>query len=220
MGSAGGGAVAGEWSTGRSAAGNRRVLAMLLVVYALNFMDRQIVATLGEAIKRDLALSDAQLGLLYGFAFALVFCAAGIPLARIADRHRRMPVIAWCLAAFSVSTAACGLASSYVQLVLARVGVGIGEGGTNPASHALIAERYPEAQRGLAMAVYALGPHLGIVLGFVVAGVIGQRFGWRAAFVTAGLAGVVVAALVPLVIREPARGERAAVALPPLLGTM
>jgi predicted MFS family arabinose efflux permease len=204
----------------RQARGSRRLLAMLLVVYALNFMDRQLVASLGEAIKRELALSDAELGLLYGFAFALVFCIAGVPLARLADRTRRAPVIAWCLAGFSAMTAACGLASSYVQLVLARIGVGIGEGGTSPASQALIAERFPEAKRGLAMAVFALGPHVGIVLGFVVAGGIGQRFGWRAAFLTAGVAGLVVAALVPFAIREPPQASAKTVVPPRSRDTM
>jgi len=110
-------------------------LALLLAVFAVNFMDRQIVAILGESIKLELGLSDAQVGLLYGFAFAVVYSTAGIPIARWADRADRARIINASLALFSLMTLACGLAASYAQLLAARIGVALGEGGTNPASH-------------------------------------------------------------------------------------
>jgi predicted MFS family arabinose efflux permease len=186
--------------------GRRRLtLALLLVVFALNFADRQILAILSEPIKREFGLSDAQVGLLYGFAFAVVYSIVGIPIARWADRANRARIINASLALFSLMTVACGLAGSYWQLVLARIGVGVGEGGTNPPSHSLIADLYPVHRRSTAMAVFALGPHAGIVLGFVLGGVVGQLWGWRAALITAGAAGLAVALVTNRLLQEPPR---------------
>lgn len=192
-------------------------LALLALVFAVNFMDRQIVAILAEPIKRELELSDAQVGLLYGLAFGVVYSAAGIPLARLADRANRATVISACLAVFSAMTMACGLAASYAQLVLARIGVAFGEGGTNPASHSLIADLYPEARRGTAMAVFALGPNAGILLAFAFGGAIGQAWGWRAALLAMGAAGLALAALTAWLLED---APRSAAAHAPLPGTL
>jgi predicted MFS family arabinose efflux permease len=215
---AGSDAVGGQ--TAAAASGRGLTLAVLLAVFALNFMDRQILAILVEPIKREFALSDAEIGLLYGLAFAVVYSTVGIPIARWADRSSRTRIIAWSLALFSVMTLLCGLATSYWQLLLARVGVAVGEGGTNPPSHSMIADLYPLRSRSTAMALFALGPHIGVLLGFLVGGLVAQRWGWRTAFVVAGLAGLVVAALIKRVLVEPARGQledraQPAGALPP-----
>ena len=182
-------------------------LGLLLAVFALNFMDRQILAILLQPIKEDLHLSDAQLGLLSGFAFALFFTTVGIPLAQWADRGKRRRIIAGSLAVFSGMTALCGLATNFWQLALARTGVGVGEAGTNPASHSIIADLYPMAGRSTAMAVFALGPHVGLVLGFVWGGWANQWYGWRVAFLAAGLPGLLLAAVLHWTLREPARGH-------------
>jgi predicted MFS family arabinose efflux permease len=177
-------------------------LALLLAIYALNFTDRQLVAVLSEPIKHELGLSDAQVGLLYGLAFAVVYSFAGIPMARWADRGDRARVINVSLLLFSAMTVACGLAVTYAQLLLARIGVALGEGGTNPASHSLIADLYPESRRGTAMAVFALGPSAGILLGFIFGGVIGEAWGWRGALVAAGLAGLGLAMLTSWALKD------------------
>ncbi len=187
-------------------AGRRYALAVLLAVFALNFMDRQILAILIQPIKEDLRLSDAQLGLLSGFAFALLYTSLGIPLAQWADRGNRSRIITWSLAVFSGMTVVCGLAANFWHLLLARIGVGVGEAGTNPASHSLIADLYPLSRRSTAMAVFALGPHLGLFLGFLVGGWLNQWYGWRVAFLAAGMPGLLLAGVVHLTLKEPPRG--------------
>jgi len=183
----------------------RLTLVLLLAVYAINFMDRQIVAILSEPIKREFGLSDAQVGLLYGFSFAVVYSTVGIPIARWADRANRARIINLSLALFSVMTLACGAAASYAQLLAARIGVAIGEGGTNPPSHSLIADLYPAASRGTAMGIYALGPSIGIMLGFAFGGVVGQLWGWRAALLAAGAASLALTALTGWLLKDPMR---------------
>lgn len=185
----------------------RYALGLLLAVFALNFMDRQILAILLQPIKQDLHLSDTQLGVLSGFAFALFYTTLGIPLAQRADRGSRSRIITWSLAVFSGMTALCGLATNFWQLALARFGVGVGEAGTNPASHSIIADLYPMSARSTAMAVFALGPHVGLILGFVLGGWVNQWYGWRVAFLAAGLPGLLLAAVLQWTLREPARGH-------------
>ena len=183
----------------------RYTLAILLAVYACNFMDRQILAILKPAIKQELGLSDTQLGLLSGLAFTLFFATLGIPLGLRADRARRTTLVATALFLFSGMTALSSLARGFGSLLLARIGVGVGEAGTNPASHAMIADLYPPEERSRAMAVFALGPHLGLLLGLLLGGLVSHRYGWRAAFLAAGLPGLVLAALTYLTVEEPAR---------------
>jgi predicted MFS family arabinose efflux permease len=186
----------------RTLASRPLTLGLLAGVFAINFMDRQIVAILSEPIKREFALSDAQVGLLYGFAFAVVYSAAGVPIARWADRGDRARIINASLAFFSLMTIACGLAASYAHLLAARIGVAVGEGGTNPSSHSLIADLYPEGRRATAMGVFALGPNAGILLGFALGGAIGQAWGWRAALVCAGAVGLAFAALTTWLLKD------------------
>jgi predicted MFS family arabinose efflux permease len=191
----------------RASASRRAVtLTILLSIFATNFMDRQIVAILVEPIKRDLILSDTEVGLLYGLAFAVLYTSAGIPIARFADRVNRARIINWSLVLFSVMTAACGLATSYWQFLVARIGVAIGEGGTNPPSHSMISDLYPVSRRSTAMAIFSLGPHIGILLGFLIGGWVAQLWGWRSAFLIAGLGGLVLAALSFRFLHEPKRG--------------
>lgn len=183
----------------------RRTLVVLLVIYAISHVDRQLVAILIEPIRRELGLTDTAAGLLYGFAFAVFFSFLGIPIARRADRANRSRIITLSLVLFSTMTALSALASAYWHLVLARIGVGIGEAGTSPASHSIIADLYPVERRGTAMAVFATGFHLGILLAFLVGGFLGQALGWRAAFLIAGAAGLLIAWTATWAVKEPTR---------------
>jgi len=182
-------------------------LFMLTLVYAFNFIDRQILVILQEPIKLEMGLSDAQLGLLSGFSFALVYITAGIPIAYWADRSNRRNIIAGSLTIWSGMTALSGLAQNYSQLLLARIGVGIGEAGGSPPAHSMISDYYPPAQRATALAIYSTGIYLGVAAGFLLGGVISQVYGWRTAFMAAGLPGVVLAAVLLLTVREPVRGR-------------
>lgn len=178
-------------------------LGVLVAVFAVNYMDRQILAILIEPIRHDLGLTDAQAGLLYGLAFAVFFSALGIPLARWADRSDRVRLIVGCVAVFGLMTAICGAAAGFVHLLLARIGVATGEAGTHPASQSLIADLYPLERRSTAMSVYSLGPHIGIVLGLILGGLSAQWLGWRSAFVLAGGVSLLVGVVAALVLRDP-----------------
>jgi MFS family permease len=181
-------------------------LALLTFTYFFSYMDRQILAILLELIKADLVLDDTQLGLLTGFAFALFYAVLGIPVARLADRHNRRNIVAISLTIWSVMTAACGFAQNFVQLLLARIGVGVGEAGSSPPSHSIIADLYPAEKRAGAMAIYSLGVVLGAGVGTFIGGTVAHLYGWRAAMVVVGLPGVVLAILVRLFVVEPRRG--------------
>jgi len=181
------------------------VLAMLLLVYTFNFVDRQILGILAPAIKAELALTDTQLGLLGGLAFALLYSTLAIPLAWIADRTSRSWVITLSLAVWSGFTALCGYATGFVQLFLFRLGVGVGEAGGVAPSYALIAATYPAGQRGRALSIYNLGIPLGSAAGVMFGAYVAVTVDWRAAFVAVGLAGLAVAPLFRLAVREPAR---------------
>ncbi len=182
-------------------------LAMLTVVYAFNFIDRQILVILQEMIKEDMGLSDAQLGLLSGFSFALIYVTAGIPIAYWADRGNRKNIIALALAVWSAMTALSGLAQNYLQLLLARVGVGLGEAGGSPPAHSLISDYFPPERRGTAMSIYSSGLYFGILVGYVVGGVVADALGWRYTFMLLGIPGVLFALLLAAVVREPLRGR-------------
>ena len=189
-----------------SPAYRRYVLVLLTLVYALNFIDRQILVILQESIKADMDLSDSQLGLLTGFAFAIFYVSVGIPIARWADVGNRRNIVSLAIAVWSGMTALSGLTQNFWQLLLARIGVGVGEAGGSPPSHSIISDYYPAEQRGSALSFYSTGVYLGILFGFLIGGWINSEFGWRAAFFVVGVPGFLVALLVRFTIREPVRG--------------
>jgi MFS family permease len=196
----------------------RVVLWTLLVVYTFNFLDRQIVNILAEPIKRDLGLNDTEIGLMTGLAFALFYTVLGIPIARYADRPstHRPGLIALALALWSAMTVLCGLAHNFVQLLMARIGVGVGEAGCTPAAHSLITDTVPPARRASAISFYGLGIPIGALLGMVVGGALNDAYGWRTAFVVVGVPGILLAIVVMALIREPHRaGLTAATTTPP-----
>ena len=182
------------------------VLGVLTLVYALNFVDRQLLVILQEQIKAELVLSDTQLGLLSGFAFALFYVSCGIPIARWADRGTRRSIIALALTVWSMMTAVSGLAQNYVHLLLARIGVGVGEAGGSPPAHSMISDIFRKEERATALSVYSIGIYIGILLGFALGGWIADTFGWRTAFFVVGLPGVLVAAFLRFTVKEPVRG--------------
>lgn len=181
-------------------------LALLTLTYFFSFMDRQILAILLEPIKRDLTLNDTQLGLLSGLVFAIFYATLGIPIARLADRSNRRNIIAASLAVWSVMTALCGVAQNFTHLLLARIGVGVGEAGSGPPSQSIIADLYPPEKRASAMAIYSLGVLLGGGLGIMIGGNVAHAYGWRAAMMVVGIPGVILALVVRLVVVEPKRG--------------
>jgi MFS family permease len=183
-----------------------RVLTILLLAYIFNFIDRQIVGILAVPIKADLALSDQQLGLMGGLAFALFYTGLGIPIAWLADRWNRVKIIAAAVACWSAFTALCGLAQNFWHLFLARMGVGVGEAGGVAPSYALITDYFPPERRARALAFFSFGIPIGSALGIFFGGWIATNIDWRAAFIIVGLAGLPLALLVRLGIREPVRG--------------
>jgi predicted MFS family arabinose efflux permease len=189
------------------------VLGLLFTVYVFNFIDRQVLAILLEPIKQDLQASDTAMGLLAGFAFVVFYTIAGIPIARFADRTSRRSVIALGLAVWSAMTAASGLARSFTQLALARIGVGIGEAAGSPPAHSLISDYFPPERRATALSIYATGVYIGVMIAFVAGGYIREHFGWRLVYLLVGLPGIPLALLVRTTVRELPRGfsESAAV---------
>ena len=186
----------------------RTTLWVLLIVYIFNFLDRQIVNILAEPISRDLGLNDTQIGLMTGVAFAAFYTLLGIPIARYADspKTNRVGLIAGALVVWSAMTAVCGMAQNFVQLLLARIGVGIGEAGCTPAAHSLIADMTEPAKRSSAMAFYALGIPIGTLLGMLIGGQLADIYGWRIAFIAVGLPGILLAIVVVRLISDPRRG--------------
>lgn len=182
------------------------VLIVLTCIYALNIADRFSISTVIEPIRAELRLSDAQFAYISGAALAMVYVTLGIPIAAYADHGNRRNIVVIALALWSGMTAVCGLARDSLQLLLARVGVGIGEAGGTPPSTSLLADKFPPARRPMALTVYALGACLGAWLGSSLAGSVAERFGWRAAFLALGIPGLVVSGIVALSVREPSRG--------------
>ena len=182
------------------------ILVVLVVVYTLNFVDRQILSILLELIKNGMGLSDSAMGFLTGFGFALFYATLGIPIALWADRSNRRNLIALALAIWSAMTALSGIVQNFWQLAIARIGVGIGESGCSPPSHSMIADLYSQETRATALGVYALGIPLGVLFGFIIGGWINQYFGWRMAFFVVGLPGLLLALLVRYTVPEPPRG--------------
>ena len=182
-------------------------LGLLTLAYTLNFLDRQILAILLGPIQTEFGATDTQMGVLAGLYFALLFTLAGIPIAHFADRGTRRNVLAAGLALWSAMTIACGAALDYTQLALARIGVGVGEAACLPPSHSLISDLYPRERRTGALAIFSSGIHLGTLLAFVLGGWFAAHYGWRAAFIAAGLPGLVLAIVLRLALREPRRAD-------------
>ena len=204
---------------------NWYVVVVLMVVYALNQLDRSVINILGESIKRDLNISDTQLGLLTGTSFAVFYSLMGLPIARLADRVHRVNLVSIALLVWSSLTLACGFAGNYVSLFLIRMGVGVGEAGGTPPSQSIIADYFPHERRSTAIALFNSAVALGAFLGFLVGGYVNQWWGWRAAFLVAGAPGILVAVLLKLTVKEPVRGlvdglEAEAQIMPPLRQTL
>lgn len=182
-------------------------LALLTLIYVFNFVDRQLIGILAQPIKQELGLSDATLGLLSGLAFAIFYTTLGVPVARIAERRSRIGVIAVAIAVWSAMTALGGLARTLPLLVLARLGVGLGEAGYAPTAQSLIADLYPANRRATALSIFSLGIPAGMLVGAIAGGWLAQTLGWRIAFVALGLPGLLLAIIVAVTLREPGRGR-------------
>jgi MFS family permease len=194
-------------SPGRSSY-RRYVLGVLLVISVFNFIDRQLLAVLSPEIKKELLLSDTQLGILKGLAFALFFSVLGIPLARVADRYHRVNLISASIVLWSAMTALSGAASGFLHLLVARMGVGVGEAGATPASHSILSDYFAQSERTTAIAILSLGIPIGTTFGFLAGGWLTAEVGWRMAFVLVGLPGIAVGLLAKLTVREPVRGSQ------------
>jgi MFS family permease len=204
------------------------VLAVLVVVYVFNFLDRQIVSILAERIKADLGTTDAQMGFLYGTAFAVFYAIFGIPLGRLADIWNRRSLISIGLAFWSVMTALSGLARTFGQLAAARIGVGVGEASASPAAFSMLSDSFPPARRATVLAIYSSGIYIGAGLGLGIGGLVVERWdaayagavaplglrGWQVAFFVVGLPGLLLSAWVAT-LREPVRGAMDGIPPPP-----
>lgn len=191
------------------------ILALLSAVYGLNVLDRSIFGVLLPLIKSDLQLTDTAIGFMSGAGFAVFYTTLGFPIARVADRSSRKWVITLSLAAFSLMTVVCGLVRTGGQLLGARIGVAVGEAGTNPSSFAMIGDRYPVSRRSYAMAVLSAGANIGVLVGFIVGGFIAARYGWRVAFAAVGLPGVLLAFATALLLPDSPRPSLTAQASKP-----
>jgi MFS family permease len=196
-----------------AAAPNERVpfrswyaLALMFIAYVFNFIDRSILGILNQPIKDELQLSDAQMGLLGGLAFAVFYTFVGIPVARLADRSIRRNVLAVSLAIWSGMTVVCGFVVSFPQLLAARIGVAIGEAGGSPPCHSMIADLFPLSRRATALGIYALGIPAGGMIGSLAGGWLNEAYDWRTAFMIVGVPGLLLAVLIRLTLREPVRG--------------
>ena len=190
------------------ASGGRRwiVLVALTFVYVLNFLDRQLLGILAKPIQDSLHVTDEQLGLIGGLYFAMFYCFIAIPVGWLADRTNRVTILSLACAIWSAATIACGLATNYTQLVIARMTVGFGEAGGVPPSYAIITDTFRPGERGTAFGIFNLGPPIGAALGIAFGASIAALLDWRIAFIAIGAVGVVAAILVPLIVREPRRG--------------
>jgi MFS family permease len=183
----------------------RYAMFLLLGIYIINFLDRQVINILAEPIKNDLGLADWQLGLMSGLAFAVFYTFLGIPIARLAERSNRPIIIGSAVAVWSGFTALCATATNFWQLIIFRIGVGVGEAGCTPPAHSLIADYVPKEKRASALAFYSMGTPLGGLLGLVMGGIVADAYGWRTAFLVAGVPGLLFAALAIFTLKEPRR---------------
>ena len=182
-------------------------LVMLTSIYICGFIDRIIMQVLVEPVKAEFSLSDFEIGIVAGLAFAVLNVVLGLWVARFAERCRRMSLVTVGTVLWSIATAACGMAGSYVQLVLARISVGVGEAVGLPSSSSIISDYFPREQRSTALSVLMLAPPLGAFIGFVGGGYLAQNYGWRAAFWIAAIPGFLLAMLAALTVQEPPRGR-------------
>jgi predicted MFS family arabinose efflux permease len=192
------------------------VLIMLTLVYVFNFVDRQLLIILQESIKRELRLTDTQLGLLSGFTFAIFYVTLGIPIARLADKGNRRNIVATSLGLWSIMTAVSGFARNFFQLLLARIGVGVGEAGGSPPAHAMISDYFPPQKRSTALSLYSTGIYIGVLIGFLMGGYLNQHLGWRNAFFVLGAPGLIFSLLLYITVKEPKKGATDAEANPPI----
>jgi predicted MFS family arabinose efflux permease len=181
-------------------------VGVLTAVYASSQVDRQIMAILLEPIKLELQASDTQMGFLVGLTFAIFYATLGMPIAMLADRTNRRNIVAAAITIWSGMTVLCAYAGNFVQLALARIGVGIGEAGSSPPSHSMIADLFPPDQRGTAMGIFALGVNFGLLIAYLAGGWLSENWGWRVTFVAVGLPGILIAAVLYLTVAEPKRG--------------
>lgn len=192
-------------SKARRASSPKVVLAVLILAYTFNFLDRQILGILAGPIKAELGLTDSQLGLMGGLAFALFYTGLGVPIAALADRWSRTWIMTGALTLWSAFTALCGFATGFWQLFLCRMGVGVGEAGGVAPAYSLISDYFPKEQRARALAAYSFGIPVGSALGILFGGLIAHAIDWRAAFIIVGLAGVALAPIFRFIVREPPR---------------
>jgi predicted MFS family arabinose efflux permease len=183
------------------------VLSVLCFVYVLNFLDRQLLSILAKPIQDSLHVTDGQLGLIGGLYFAFFYCFIAVPVGWFADKTNRVTVLSLACAIWSAATTACGFATTYPQLVVARMTVGFGEAGGVPPSYALITDTFPPGRRGTALGIYNLGPPIGAALGIAFGASIAAAFDWRYAFITIGAVGLITSAAVRILVREPTRGR-------------
>lgn len=191
------------------------ILGVLLFVHLFNFVDRQILTILIDPIKNDLGVSDTAMGFLTGFAFAVFYAGAAVPIARYADRGNRRNLVSFCIGVWSLATAASGMVASYVQLAVARIGVAAGEAGAGPAIHSMVTDLFALRRRATALAVVSSGATLGILFGLVFGGILNDVVGWRWAFIIVGLPGIALAVVFRLTVPEPKRGQADGVDIAP-----
>jgi len=198
----------------------RWALAILCFVYVLNFLDRQLLSILAKPIQDDLGITDGQIGRISGLYFAMFYCVLAIPIGWLADRAHRVRVLSLACALWSAATVACGFSANYLQLVLARMSVGVGEAGGVPPSYSIVSDYFPPGKRGTALSLFNLGPPIGQALGVAFGASITAAYSWRSAFISLGAVGIVTAAIVWLFVREPARGglDARAIAAQPTRG--
>lgn len=189
------------------------VLIIMMLTYTLNIADRYVMSTVLEPIRLELKLTDGGIAFLTGVSLALFYVVMGIPLSWVADRYNRRNLLAFSIAVWSAMTALCGLSKGYGQLLLARIGVGIGEAGGTPSGNAIVSDYFPADRRPMAMTIFALGAPVGAWLGADMAGYVANLYGWRSAFLVLGVPGLILVLVVMLTVREPARGRLDAVSV-------
>lgn len=195
-----------RYADGSQMKSSRYTLGLLLVIYVMNHVDRQVMNILVEPVKGDLGISDSQVGLLIGGAFALFYTVAGFPIARLADKGNRRNIIVLALLAWSAMTVASGLARNFGQLLAARIGVSVGEAGCTPPAHSMLSDAFPPEQRATAISIYSLGVPIGTLFGLAFGGYLADELGWQAAFFAVGAPGILLALLTRLTMTEPPRG--------------